>query len=327
MNYFRVKSLEDQLLDRRETLQKALAQVDRGDDLARLLVQVDQALERLGTDAYGRCTVCDGYMTDEEMQENPLRQYCLCDLSEHGRAALEHDLDMAWEVQASLLPKQNLTHAGWLTHYRYRPAGPVSGDYCDAIAHSTSDDWLYFLVGDVSGKGVAAAYLMAHLSALVRRTLDQPVAVDTLVSTVNRHLNERSSATHFVTLVAGRAHRSGRVEISNAGHCRPLVLRGDSPQELDSTGLPLGISAQADYQVHCTELAPGDSIVLYTDGISESRNAGDQLYGTADLSRVAATHRHESPTRLADACLADLHRFRGDTPPADDLTLMVVRYQ
>ncbi len=327
MNYFRTPTLEDKLIERRDALLKSIAEVERADDLARLLVEVDRALERLGTEAYGRCTVCGGYMDDDEMNENPLRQYCLCDLNPRKRAALERDLEMAWQVQASLLPPQNLVHAGWRTHYRYQPAGPVGGDYCELIAHSVGQEWLYFLVGDVSGKGVAAAYLMAHLSALVRRTLDKPVAVDDLVRTVNRHMSQRPDSTHFVTLVAGRANRNGRVEVSNAGHCRPIVLRNGELNELGSTGMPVGISLQAEYQTGVAELDVGDSIVLYTDGVSEARNAQDELYGVENLTRVAANHRHQSPTRMAAACLGDLRQFHDPAAPRDDLTMMVIRFE
>lgn len=314
MNHVMVESLQTQLLARREVLQTTISEVDGADDLVRLLVEVDRALNRLGTDDFGRCQVCDGFMEDEEMVENPLRQYCLCDLNEHGHAALQHDLDLAWQVQASLLPPQNLSHAGWRTSYRYQPAGPVSGDYCDLITSRSVDDWLYFLVGDVSGKGVAASYLMAHLSALVRRTLDVPVPVDYLMETVNRHLTERSRSTHFVTLVAGRAHTSGLVEISNAGHCRPFVLREGGCQELDSNGIPVGIMDDADYSVCDSLLSPGDSIVLFSDGVSEAMNPNGELYGDQNLARIAVGNRHQSPAQLAAACLEDVKKFRGSAP-------------
>ena len=327
MNKVLNQTIRSQLIDRRKALERSIAQVNQPEDLVRLLSEVDRALERVGTDAFGRCVVCGEYCDDNEMLENPMRQYCLCDLSEHGTAALQRDLDLAWQVQASLLPPQNLTHANWQTHYRYQPAGPVSGDYCDLITHQSAEDWLYFLVGDVSGKGVAASYLMAHLSALVRRTLDVPVTLDDLMNTVNRHLSQRSPSTHFVTLVAGRAHASGRVEISNAGHCLPIVLRDGANQELESDGLPVGIWDDADYGVTVSELSPGDSIVLFTDGISEALNPAGDLYGTKNLTRVAARHRADSPPQLAAACLDDVNRFRESQPVSDDLTLMVLRRQ
>ncbi len=325
MNQIIVRSVESQLLERRDALRTALSQTNQPADLQRLLVQVDQALTRLDSEEFDRCAFCGGRMEAEEMLENPMRRYCLCDLTVAERAALQRDLDLAWQVQASLLPTQNLSFANWQTHFRYIPAGPVSGDYCDLLSHEADGGWLYFLVGDVSGKGVAAAYWMAHLSALVRSTLDRPVTVADLVATVNRHLTGRQSNSHFVTLAAGRAHRSGRVEISSAGHCRPLVIRGDGHQFLDSTGIPVGIADAAEFQTTELHLSSGESLLLYSDGITETCNSAGDLYGEQMLDRVVTHHHAATPTAMAAACLGDLAHFRGPVPSADDITLLILK--
>ena len=314
-----------QLDERRAALRRAIDQVGPARDLLRLLSDVDQAMGRLGTAEFGKCLICDGQMDDAEMVESPTRRYCLCDLSTAQRAALQLDLDTAWQVQGSLLPSQNLAHAGWQTHFRYLPAGPVSGDYCDLLTQPSSTGWLYFLVGDVSGKGIAAAYWMAHLSALIRRTLDEPVSVAGLMETVNRHLSDRPSDSHFVTLAAGRAHRSGRVEIANAGHCRPIVLRRDESFALKSSGLPLGIWDKTDPETCVLQLDVGDSLVLFTDGISEATNPQGNQFGAAALEQSAFAHRQLAPAQLAAACLEDLRRFQAGLALQDDLTLLILR--
>ena len=330
MNQMLIQSVKGELLDRRHILQATIAELGRGElreaaDLTRLLVEVDNALERLDTDAFARCRLCGDAMDDEEMLENPMRQFCLCDLSPPERAALQRDLDLAWSVQASLLPAPSLTFSGWQTHYRFLPAGPVSGDYCDLITHEAEGGWLYFLLGDVSGKGVAASYVMAHLSALVRRTLDSPVSVECLMETVNRHLSDRSVDSHFVTLVAGRAHVGGRIELANAGHCRPVVLSNGSARTLDSTGIPVGIAGEANFATIDLQMDEGDSLILYSDGVSESMNGEEALYGDQRLADVAAAHASEGAAQLVAACLADVKQFRQDAATVDDTTLMVLR--
>lgn len=325
MDHVVTQSIAGQLEDRRDALQNAIVQVGSTPDLTRLLQDVDQALARLQTEEFGKCAVCDGRMDDAEMLEFPTRQYCLCELSPQQQDALQRDLDLAWQVQASLLPKQNLNFAGWQTHFRYLPAGPVSGDYCDMVTHEARGGWLYFLTGDVSGKGIAAAYLMAHLSAAVRRLLDQPIPVDRLMESVNRHLNERAPESHFVTLIAGRAHRTGRVEICNAGHCQPIVLRRDESFAVMSAGLPVGVLESADAQVNVLQVEPGDTLLLYTDGVIEASDAAGRQFGAPTLQQVAFANRHHLPGPLVASCLDQVRRFLADGRQQDDITMVAMR--
>src|SRR5437867_12463276 len=124
----------DQLLDRRRRIESTLSDVGEAEDLVRLLKEVDSALSRMDAGTYGGCEVCHETVDDDLLLTNPLIQYCLCRLTPEQQRALQDDLDLATRIQWALLPKQNLRFAGWEVHYRYEPAGPVSGDYCDAIA-------------------------------------------------------------------------------------------------------------------------------------------------------------------------------------------------
>jgi sigma-B regulation protein RsbU (phosphoserine phosphatase) len=254
-----------------------------------------------------------------------MKQYCLCRLTAEQRAALERDLDLAWRVQVSLLPNEILSHGGWDVHFRYQPAGPISGDYCDVVTNGMNDGWMYFLVGDVSGKGVAAAYMSAYLSALVRTTLESPVPVAEVVERLNSYLSERTPSSHFITLVCGRADAAGHVEICNAGHCPPMVVRGAGVLRVDSTGFPLGINHGDSYDTCSLDLNAGESLVLYTDGITEARDSSDTVYGANALQGVLGASRAAAPVNLADACLRDLESFRNGASRTDDVTLMVIR--
>ena len=320
-----VRDLRGQLEQRRDALTTTISEVGEAVDLVRLLQEVDGALERLGTDDFGLCRMCGGRFDDDELLAQPMKQYCLCTLTEQQQEALQRDLDLAWRVQVSLLPDRILSYGDWEVHSRYQPAGPVSGDYCDVVTNGANDGWIYFLVGDVSGKGVAAAYVAAYLSALVRTTLETPVPVVDLVERLNSYLSNAAPSTHFITLVCVRADPTGRVEICNAGHCPPMVVRRTGVLRLDSSGFPLGIEHGDSYDKCSLDLSPGESLVLYTDGITEARDSSDRMYGANALQEVLAASRTTTPVRLADACLRDLESFRSGAPRTDDITLMVVR--
>jgi sigma-B regulation protein RsbU (phosphoserine phosphatase) len=314
-------ALRRQLRERRAEVAATLAAVGRADDLARLIVEVDAALARAARDDFGTCRYCGEPIGDEEMARHPLRDDCLCALDGDKLAALEHDLGRARRMQASFLPPERVCRAGWDVHYRYQPAGAVSGDYCDVVER---EGWLYFLIGDVLGKGVAAAYVMAHLSAFVRATLDRAVPADDLVRRVDQYLRGRASAD-FVTLVCGRADARGVVEVCNAGHCPPLVARREGVMRLDVSGFPAGVDEAATYECTSITLSAGDAILLHTDGISEARNPSGAMYGAARIECTLRARRGVGPVGLAEACLRDVSAFRAGAPAADDVAIMVVQ--
>jgi len=238
---------------------------------------------------------------------------------------LQNDLDLAWRIQASLLPRQDLCLSGWQIHYRYEPAGPVSGDYCDVLTGRNGDGALYFAMGDVSGKGVAASLLMAHLNASFRSLIDVGVPIEQFVERANRLLMERTVSLHYATLACGRASDSGDIEICNAGHCAPVLVHEDKAELLEATGLPVGMMGEQSYAVEHRSLEAGDVLFLYTDGITEARNRDDHEYGLERLAGVLREKHSLPPRALAGACLADLAVFLGGAPRTDDLSLMILR--
>jgi sigma-B regulation protein RsbU (phosphoserine phosphatase) len=318
-------TLRDELLDRRRRLAGAVREIGQAEDLVRLMLEVDAALARMDGHAYGLCSVCHKSVEEEFLEANPAITYCLCNLTPEQQRHLERDLELATHIQLALLPRQDLAFAGWQTHYRYRPAGPVSGDYCDLLTLAREDEeTLYFLLGDVSGKGVAAALLMAHLNAMFRSLVDSHLPLREMVERANRLLAGSTTAAAYATLVAGRADRSGRVELCNAGHCPPLVLRDGAVASVAATGMPLGLFARGVYGVQEIELAPGDTLFLYTDGLTEARDAGDVEYGAERLARSLQAHRGTTLRALADGCLRDHVDFLGGAPEIDDLTILAI---
>jgi sigma-B regulation protein RsbU (phosphoserine phosphatase) len=219
-----------QLRNRRARLEKTIADLNEPPDLLLLLNDVDAALSRLDGGSYGECAVCHLEIAADDLLANPTASYCLCELSPERQRALERDLTLAWRVQAALLPASDLAVSGWQTHYRYIPNGPVSGDYCDLVAtegHPAAQ--FYFMIGDVSGKGVAASLLMAHLNASLRAFARTGLSPEQALAEANRLLARSTLASHYATLVCGRAGASGEVEIANAGHSSPLVVRSNGP--------------------------------------------------------------------------------------------------
>ena len=292
---------------------------------AALLQEVDLALEKMNKGTYGSCETCHESIETERLLVDPLCRNCLEHLTDKERKALESDLDLAYQIQTALLPKKNPDVQGWTIAHHYEPVGPVSGDYCDLIPVPHEPGSVYFLVGDVSGKGVAASMLMAHLHALFRSLVLLNLPVNQLMQRANLIFSEGTLSTHYATLVCGKATASGLVEICNAGHCPPLLLQKDGVHRISSTGLPIGMFGHSEFDVEKVEVLRGDKFLLYTDGLTESRDRGDGEYGEDRLISFLAARRGLAPQELIDATLNDLATFRAETPKVDDLTLMALQ--
>lgn len=317
--------IRQQLEDRRERLQEAVTRVGPEEDLVRLLTQVDAALGKLGGDDYGICLVCKGELDEKDLLANPLLSYCLCDLSAEQQRALEHDLGLARRIQTALLPNPDARSIHWDAHYRYEPAGPVSGDYCDLWSRPGEEGTLYFAMGDVSGKGVAASLLMAHLHAFFHSQPEGKIEMGSLVQRANRLLLESTLPTHYATLVVGRAHPGGEIELVNAGHCPPLVWRSGGLQTLPTTGFPIGLMEDKPFESTRLTLSPGEALLLYTDGVTEARRGDGAEYGTERVEGVLEAHGRADARNLVRHLRDDLSDFLAGAPRHDDLSLLVIR--
>lgn len=319
--------IREQLEKRRERLTVAIASAPVDGPAMRfrdLLAEVDAAIERMDAGTYGICEVCNDTVEQERLIEDPLVRFCLDHLSGEERRALEGDLELAATIQRSLLPPCVVRSQDWQIGYEYRPASLVSGDYCDII-EPQGDQEIIFLVGDVSGKGVAAALLMSYLRAVFRSLLSSGQSIDNLLETANRLFCESTMAGQFATLICGRARCGGDVELVSAGHCPALVISGQGIRQVGATGLPLGMFATSRYTVERTALEPGESLLIYTDGISEARDANGNDYGVDGISRLAHVSRARLPREVAANCLKEVRNFSCGAPQADDQTVMVVR--
>jgi sigma-B regulation protein RsbU (phosphoserine phosphatase) len=323
--------LRDQLERRRTELNRAISSIPEAEaaasaaPLAELLHEVDSAVQRMDEGTYGICDACHETIEKERLIADPLTRLCLDHLTGEEQRALERDLELASEIQRGLLPQRDLRFRDWRIHYQYQPAGVVSGDYCDVISPASEDGKLIFLLGDVAGKGVAASLLMTHLHAMFRSLAGIGLELDKLLEMANRVFGESTIAGQYATLICGRAGPAGEIEIASAGHFPALLVAKDSVRQIGSTGLPLGMFATSRYTVRRVRLEPHDSLLLYTDGISEASGPSGEEYGIGGLSLAAGQRHGQLPKELVAACMEDVKRYSHGARPTDDQTLMVIQ--
>jgi len=315
------ETLRTQLLERKQRLNRVVPSAD-DNNLLSLLRQVDSALERLDQGSFGICEVCQGAIEPERLLANPLVRTCLEDLDRHEQEALERDLDLVAQVQQKLLPPRHQQLDGWEVCLDYKPFRVASGDYCDVIAGS---DVINVLLGDVSGKGVAASMLVANLHGLFRTLLPDGCNLAASLARANRIFSESTIVSHYATLLAMRADTGGRLALANAGHCTPYLISQGQVVPLPSTSLPLGVFADATFQVSELQMKPGDALFAYTDGLSEARNTSEEEYGAVRLEEWLQSACGLAPDELVKGCLSDLEAFRSSTGLSDDLSILLLK--
>lgn len=238
---------------------------------------------------------------------------------------LDHQLEVAREVQSALLPASPPALAGWDVAAVNLPTGAIGGDYYDYVP--LEEGRLGLVVADVSGKGVPAALIMASFRAALRQEIRRHAELEVLASRLNRAVIESRDAARFVTAVCGVLEPgSGRLAYVNCGHNPPLLLRSGGERDALSAGGPaLGLLEEGAFGAGETVLAPGDCLVLYTDGVVEPTDEGDREFG---VDRLEAAVRAASSRPASDALqgvVEATRAFSGRERYDDDFTLVIVR--
>jgi len=244
---------------------------------------------------------------------------------ERAKQQLEEELRLANTIQQSLLPAA-LPSSGWLRASGSSVASrQVGGDYYD-VAQVTPQCWSA-VVADVSGKGVSSALLASLLEGALIAASDQPAVLARRMCRLNKFLLERTAGEKYATIFYALLEEGGRLNYVNAAHCPPLVLRnGAEIAELDATGLPVGLVEGASFEVAERQLAPGDKVIIYTDGVTEAQDPGGAFFGKKRLRELAVAHAGGTCREIHDAIQSAVAVFTEGAAQYDDITLVVLEY-
>jgi len=248
-----------------------------------------------------------------------------------AKEKLEHELHVAREVQAGLLPRVTPRLPGWEFAVHWHPAQEVSGDFYDFVpvpATAGAAPGLGLLIADVSGKGMPAALFMAMARSLLRASIAGTRSPAECITQANRLINADTGPGMFVTLFYGQLDpASGELRYVNAGHNPPCwyQARADAWAELTRTGMALGLFGVHTLGQRAVPLAAGDFVCLYTDGVTDAANARGDRFGVEALRAVLQAHRQDTAAEIVAAVVQALAHFRGDQPLFDDIALLVVR--
>jgi len=249
---------------------------------------------------------------------------------------LEEELEAARDLQMSMLPQvfpPPARHCPVDVWGLVHPAREVGGDLYDFF--TTADGSLCFFVGDVSGKGMPAALFMARTKSLMRVATElmreregAAASPADIIARVNRELCQNNNDMMFVTLFFGMlALDTGEVLYCNAGHNPPYRVNGGTPRAIeDAKGMILGIQPRAAYTTGKLVLAPGETLYLYSDGVTEAHDPGGDLFCEHRLEAVLRTHADRGSREVVGGVTEALRDFVGTAPPFDDITMLALRW-
>jgi serine phosphatase RsbU (regulator of sigma subunit) len=243
--------------------------------------------------------------------------------AEEDRAREAQELSAARVIQQQLLPKELPTLPGWRLAAYYRPARAIGGDFYDFL--DLPDGQVALVAGDVTDKGIPAALVMTTTHSIFRGDAPGLVSPGAVLEQANNRLYPDIPAHMFVTcLYAVLDPHSGRLRYANAGHNLPYVATADGVTELRARGMPLGAMPDMTYEENEAYLAPGESILLHSDGLVEAHNPAGEMFGFPRLQEIV--ENSSGGEQLIDECLTELKEFVGsDWEQEDDITLVTLQ--
>ena len=247
------------------------------------------------------------------------------------RVVMKRDLQIAREIQTWLLPGAPPQIPGLVVAYATRPANTVAGDYYDVFprpGRTNDENRVVLAVADVAGKSIPAAMLMATFQASLKTLSTAQVALPELTSNMNRYACTNSQGgLRFTTAFLAEYDPVRRtLDYINAGHNNPILRRASGQIErLDVGGLPFGIQPEVKYDSATVTLAPGDWLIIFTDGLVEAENARQEEYGEPRLLTAIEAGKTLEPSEMLKRLMAELDLFVGNTPQHDDVTCMLLK--
>ncbi|MBC7797546.1 MAG: SpoIIE family protein phosphatase [Pyrinomonadaceae bacterium] len=243
------------------------------------------------------------------------------------RQRLERELSLAMEIQQKFQPSSAPVIEGYEMQGISFSCYEIGGDYYDFITRQNGK--MLIALGDVSGKGTAAALLMSSLHAAIHAQTAADTQLVETVTAVNKYLVDNTPPNRFVTLfIAELEPQTGQIRYVNAGHNPPLVARADGRiEQLPSGGFPLGLMGFATYEFGETELNKGDALVIYSDGVTETTNPRGEEYGEQRLAECVQHNLSKSAAGLRDRIESALSTFAEGEHAVDDVTIVIVKRQ
>lgn len=238
---------------------------------------------------------------------------------------LEEEIAMASEIQQRLLPTTFPENPGYVSYAISHASKLVGGDYFDVFVNQRNR--LHLAIADVSGKGMAAALLMSSLRAALRSTVEHLESPSQVLARINMLLYESTSPEKFATFFYGVLDTERhKLVYSNAGHNYPILLHQDrSATELKEGGLLLGAFPDAVYQDGQIDMLPGETLFMYTDGITEATNGGDEDFGEQRLHELLRRWQRRELREIVEGVLDEVRTFMRGADPTDDVTMVIVR--
>lgn len=332
-----IQNIKDSVVEQRKNLvdwlsatpdnkkQIRLGLADEQDVQSRLNM-LDTVIEKAENQTLGLCEICNDTIEPGLLEMDYTCCVCLDHLSEEEKDRLEIELEMSAEVQQALLPQQAPDIPGLELAAFSRPFEYIGGDYFDFFQFRDGAHGL--VIGDVVGHGISASLLMASLQASLQTLVQDHDSPAEVIQRLNLLFNHNIRINNFVTLFIARFDsQSYELTYSNAGHNPPLLLRakseeGQQPFWLLPNGAAIGLVEEIEYKTDTVALQPGDTLLLYTDGVSEATNAAGEEFGKERLADLVK----RGSSQTAQAIIADVRRsledFSQGQVPGDDMTIL-----
>jgi sigma-B regulation protein RsbU (phosphoserine phosphatase) len=241
------------------------------------------------------------------------------------------ELEVAREIQMSLMPERAPANHEFDISCYSEPAREVGGDYYDFICKKGRQDHTFVIIGDVKGKGMAAALYMVRVQALLQYLTEKLNNPSEILIALNRNIRKIMQKDYFISLAITRINSSGVLQFSRAGHM-PLIHYHTASNKLDflvPRGIAVGLENNGYFDQIIEEInirpEPHDILIYYTDGLIETMNRMNQEYGESSLSRLIRNHATQSASEIQDAILTDIAKFRGTAKFRDDMTLIIIK--
>ena len=287
---------------------------------------LDESLQKLEEGTLGVCTVCHGIVDESLLQMDYTSCICLDHYSTEERRQLESELELSQVIQRALLPQQVPDMNGFDVAGYSRPAQIIGGDYFDFLRFNDGAHGL--VVADVSGKGVSAGILMTSLQTAFHTIVPETDSTLKVLEKINKLYIHNINFTTFVTIFFARIDpRKRTFEYANAGHNPALVYHGRTGKYewLKRTGMAIGLMEGFNVKAKNMRLESGDTILFYTDGVTEAMSPQRELFGSERLADVVKKNESLPADGLIQQVLRSLSEFTGGIPLADDTTLVVCK--